>query len=278
MGVLLALLSSFTWGVSDFMGGLASRKAGPVHVLSISYPAGAVVLTVIAILLIPGQLSTEVLMWGASAGVVGAVAIGLLYAALSRGPMGIVSPVTAVMAGAVPVVVGVSRGESLSALAVGGILVAGLAVVLVSRESGEQARIRASTLGLALGSGAAIGAYLSLIGLAPVDSGVWAAVIGRWTSTVVLVVVLVFFARPFVRSGFPWLLVIVSGVIDACANGVFQLASQRGMLSIVAVVGSLYPVATVTLAWVLLKERLNAVQLVGVALALLAAATLSLTS
>ena len=278
MGVLLALLSSITWGVSDFMGGLASRKAGPVHVLSVSYPAGAVVLTAIAVLLIPGQLSTEVLMWGASAGVVGAVAIGLLYAALSRGPMGIVSPVTAVMAGAVPVFVGVSRGESLSALAVGGILVAGVAVVLVSRETGEQARIRASTLGLALGSGAAIGAYLSLIGLAPVDSGVWAAVIGRWTSTVVLIVVLIFFARPFVRSGFPWLLVLVSGVIDACANGVFQLASQRGMLSIVAVVGSLYPVATVTLAWVLLKERLNAVQLIGVALALIAAATLSLTS
>ena len=278
MGVLLALISSLTWGVADFMGGLASRKAGPVHVLSVSYPAGAVVLTAIAILVIPGQLSTEVLMWGASAGVVGAVAIGLLYAALSRGPMGIVSPVTAVMAGAVPVLVGVSRGESLSALAIGGILVAGLAVVLVSRETGEQARIRASTLGLALGSGAAIGAYLSLIGLAPVDSGVWAAVIGRWTSTVVLIVVLIFFARPFVRSGFPWLLVLVSGVIDACANGVFQLASQRGMLSIVAVVGSLYPVATVTLAWVLLKERLNAVQLIGVALALIAAATLSLTS
>ena len=278
MGVLLALISSLTWGVADFMGGLASRKAGPVHVLSVSYPAGAVVLTAIAILVIPGQLSTEVLIWGASAGVVGAVAIGLLYAALSRGPMGIVSPVTAVMAGAVPVFVGVSRGESLSALAVGGILVAGVAVVLVSRETGEQARIRASTLGLALGSGAAIGVYLTLIGLAPVDSGVWAAVIGRWTSTVLLVVVLVFFARPFVRSGFPWLLVLASGVIDACANGVFQLASQRGMLSIVAVVGSLYPVATVTLAWVLLKERLNAIQLIGVALALIAAATLSLTS
>ena len=278
MGVLLALISSLTWGVADFMGGLASRKAGPVHVLSVSYPAGAVVLTAIAILVIPGQLSTEVLIWGASAGVVGAVAIGLLDAALSRGPMGIVSPVTAVMAGAVPVFVGVSRGESLSALAVGGILVAGVAVVLVSRETGEQARIRASTLGLALGSGAAIGVYLTLIGLAPVDSGVWAAVIGRWTSTVLLVVVLIFFARPFVRSGFPWLLVLASGVIDACANGVFQLASQRGMLSIVAVVGSLYPVATVTLAWVLLKERLNAIQLIGVALALIAAATLSLTS
>ena len=78
MGVLLALISSLTWGVADFMGGLASRKAGPVHVLSVSYPAGAVVLTAIAILVIPGQLSTEVLIWGASAGVVGAVAMEAL--------------------------------------------------------------------------------------------------------------------------------------------------------------------------------------------------------
>ena len=278
MGVLLALVSSLTWGVADFMGGLASRRAGPVHVLSVSYPAGAVVLTIFAIFVIPGELSTGVLLWGTGAGVVGALAIGLLYAALSRGPMGIVSPVTAVMAGAVPVAVGLVRGESLSAMAFGGIACAAVAVVLVSRETGEQARIRPSTIGLALGSGAAIGVYLSAIGLAPVDSGVWAATIGRWTSTVLLVAVLIAFARPFVRQGFPWLLVIASGVLDACANGVFQLASQRGMLSIVAVVGSLYPVATVILAWVLLKERLNPIQLVGVALALLAAATLSLAS
>ncbi len=278
MGVLLALASSLTWGVADFMGGLASRRAGPVQVLSVSYPAGAIVITLFAILVIPGSLSSGVLIWGVGAGIVGAVAIGLLYAALSRGPMGIVSPVTAVMAGAVPVLVGVARGETLSALAIGGIACAGVAVILVSRETGEQARVRPSTIGLALASGAAIGVYLSAIGLAPADSGVWAAAIGRWTSTVLLVAVLLAFARPFVRTGFPWLLVVVSGVLDACANGVFQLASQRGMLSVVAVVGSLYPVATVILAWVLLKERLNAVQLVGVALALLAAATLSLTS
>ena len=278
MGVLLALASSLTWGIADFMGGLASRRAGPVHVLSVSYPAGALVLTLFAIFVVPGELSASVLMWGTGAGVVGAVAIGLLYAALSRGPMGIVSPVTAVMAGAVPVAVGLIRGESLSALALGGIACAAVAVVLVSRETGEQARVRPSTIGLALASGAAIGVYLSAIGLAPADSGVWAATIGRWTSTLLLVAVLVLFARPFVRQGFPWILVVGSGVLDACANGVFQLASQRGMLSIVAVVGSLYPVATVILAWVLLKERLNPVQLVGVALALLAAATLSLTS
>ena len=278
MGVLLALLSSLTWGVADFMGGLASRRAGPVHVLSVSYPAGAVVLTLLAIFVIPGDLSTEVLAYGAVAGVIGAAAIGLLYVALARGPMGIVSPITAVMSGAVPVGVGLIRGESLSGLAMLGIVLAGLAVVLVSRETGEQARVAPSTIGLAIASGLAIGLYLTAIGLAPVNSGVWAAATGRWMSTLVLLVVLVTTARPFVRRGFPWLLVIASGVVDATANGVFQLAAQRGMLSIVAVVGSLYPVATVVLAWVIIKERLNRVQLTGVVLALLAASSLALTS
>ena len=80
------------------------------------------------------------------------------------------------------------------------------------------------------------------------------------------------------RRGFPWVLVIASGILDALANGVFQLAAQRGQLSVVAVIGSLYPVATVILAWLIIKERLNKIQLAGVALALFAAATLSLSS
>ena len=167
MGALLALVSSLSWGVADFMGGLASRRAGAVHVLAVSYPSGAVVLTLIAMFVVPGHISGGALGWGVAAGLIGALAIGLLYRALSRGPMGIVSPVTAVMAGAVPVLVGVARGESLSTLALIGIACAGIAVVLVSRETGEQARVTPSTIVLALGSGVCIGLYLSAIGLAP---------------------------------------------------------------------------------------------------------------
>ena len=278
MGALLALASSLTWGVADFMGGLAARRAGPVHVLAVSYPAGALVVTCFALFLIPGEISTGVLIWGTLAGFIGALGIGLLYLALVHGPMGIVSPITAVLAGAVPVFVGLLRGESLSALAIFGILCAGVAVVLVSRETGEQARVQISTIGLAAASGVAIGLYLTAIGSAPADSGVWAAALGRWVSTLILLTVLVVFARPFVRRGFPWVLVIASGILDALANGVFLLAAQRGQLSVVAVIGSLYPVATVILAWLIIKERLNKIQLAGVALALFAAATLSLSS
>ncbi|MDA3022949.1 MAG: DMT family transporter [Actinomycetota bacterium] len=278
MGALLALASSLTWGVADFMGGLAARRVGPVHVLAVSYPAGAVVVTFFALFVIPGEISAGVLIWGTLSGIIGALGICLLYLALVHGPMGIVSPITAVLAGAVPAFVGLLRGESLSPLAIFGILCAGVAVVLVSRETGEHAKVTVSTIGLAAASGVAIGLYLTAIGLAPADSGVWAATFGRWVSTLIMLTVLVVFARPFVRQGFPWLLVIASGILDALANGVFQLAAQRGQLSVVAVIGSLYPVATVILAWIIIKERLNRIQLVGVALALFAAATLSLSS
>ena len=278
MGILLALGSSLTWGIADFMGGVSARRAGPVHVLVISYPAGAIVLTLIAKFIISGAFSLGVLLWGTLAGIIGAAAIGLLYVALARGPMGIVSPITAVTAGAVPVIVGLISGESLSTGALTGIALAGVAVILVSREKAEQSKVRISTITLALASGVAIGFYLSAIGMAPKDSGVWAAVTGRWVSTVLLIGVFLFFSAPIKVRAFPWTLVILSGVVDAIANGVFQLASQHGQLSIVAVVGSLYPVATVVLAWVILKERLSKVQLTGVALALFAAGTLSLSS
>ncbi|MGA0210224.1 MAG: EamA family transporter [Candidatus Nanopelagicales bacterium] len=282
MAALLALLSSLSWGTSDFMGGLAARRVGAVRVLAVSYPAGAVLITLLALVVIPGELSWNAIAIGLVAGSVGALAIGLLYAALARGQMGIVSPVTAVLSGAVPVVVGIALGESLSGLALGGVLVAGVAVVLVSRESGPHRRTPAHAVLLAMASGLAIGVYLSVIGTAPLDSGIWVATIGRWFSTVLMVtIVLILIGRARSASDrtsvrFPWGLALAAGALDALANAIFQLAAQRGLLAIVAVIGSLYPAATVILARILLKETLSRVQLVGVVLALLAAATLAL--
>ena len=282
MAALLALLSSLSWGTSDFMGGLAARRVGSVRVLAVSYPSGAVLITFLALVIIPGQWSWSTVTIGLVAGVVGALAIGLLYAALSRGQMGIVSPITAVLSGAVPVVVGVVLGESLSALALAGVAVAGVAVVLVSRESGPHRRTPVRAVLLAVASGLAIGIYLSVIGTAPVDSGIWVATMGRWFSTALvlfILVILVWRSRGTLsgdRPAFPWNLALAAGALDALANAVFQLAAQRGLLAIVAVIGSLYPAATVILARVLLKETMSRVQLVGVVLALLAASVLTL--
>lgn len=282
MAALLALLSSLSWGTSDFMGGLAARRVGAVRVLAVSYPAGAVLITFLSLVVIPGEWSSGTVSIGLVAGIVGALAIGLLYAALSRGQMGIVSPITAVLSGAVPVVVGVVSGESLSTLALGGVVVAGVAVVLVSRESGPHRRTPVRAVVLAVGSGLAIGVYLSVIGTAPVNSGIWVATMGRWFSTIfVLAILWILILRSrntddLRRPSYPWNLALAAGGLDALANAIFQLAAQRGLLAIVAVIGSLYPAATVILARVLLKETLSRVQLTGVILALLAAATLAL--
>ncbi len=281
MAALLALLSSLSWGTADFLGGLASRRVGSLRVLSVSYPAGGVLITVLAVLFIPGVLSSDAVLVGVASGAVGAVGMGLLYAALSRGQMGIVSPITAVLSGAVPVVVGLVLGEALSTPVLAGIVTAGLAVILVSRESSSNKRTPTHAIALAIASGLAIGGYLSILGTAPDDSGIWVATIGRWFSSALVIVILVATFRrardtTSVAAQFPWHLAIAAGALDALANAVFQLAAQRGLLAIVAVIGSLYPAATVLLARFLLNERMSRIQLVGVVLALVAAATLAI--
>ena len=281
MAALLALISSFSWGTADFLGGLASRRVGSLRVLSVSYPAGGVLITILALLFIPGVLSGDAFVVGIASGAVGAVGMGLLYAALSRGQMGIVSPITAVLSGAVPVVVGLLLGESLSPVVVAGIVTAGLAVILVSRESGPHKKTPTHAIVLAIASGLAIGGYLSILGSAPENSGIWVATIGRWFSSALVIVALLMTLHrgrgaSSKSAAFPWNLALAAGALDALANAVFQLAAQRGLLAIVAVIGSLYPAATVLLARFLLHERMSRVQLTGVVLALFAAATLAL--
>jgi drug/metabolite transporter (DMT)-like permease len=280
MAVLLALFSSLSWGTADFLGGLASRRVGSLRVLSVSYPAGGVLITLLALLFVPGVLSGDAVVVGIASGVVGAIGMGLLYAALSRGQMGIVSPITAVLSGAIPVVVGVLLGETLSTLAFAGIVTAGLAVILVSRESGPHKKTPTHAIVLAVASGMAIGGYLSILGTAPEDSGIWVATVGRWFSSVLVIgalVATVLRTRGSSSAAFPWGLALAAGALDALANAVFQLAAQRGLLAIVAVIGSLYPAATVVLARYLLHERLSRIQVVGVLLALSAAGVLALS-
>ena len=281
MAALLALLSSLSWGTADFLGGLASRRVGSIRVLAVSYPAGAVLITFVALVLIPGELSVQSLGVGIAAGATGAIGMGLLYAALTRGQMGIVSPITAVLSGAVPVAVGLVLGEALSVIAVVGIAVAAVAVVMVSRESGPHRQTPTAAIVIAVASGLAIGLYLSVLGTAPDDSGIWVATIGRWVSSFLVIAALLVALqrRRSATSGpsvaYPWGLALAAGGLDALANAVFQLAAQRGSLAIVAVIGSLYPAATVVLARYFLHERLARTQVLGVLLALAAAGMLA---
>jgi drug/metabolite transporter (DMT)-like permease len=191
--------------------------------------------------------------------------------------MGIVSPITAVMSAAIPVFFGLLNGERLNLLAVIGMISAAIAVILVSQEVNAHQKIAFSTIAISLTSGSLIGTYLTLIGTSSDDSGIWTATIARWFSSILVLGAVLATVRKFERSSYPWLLVIISGVLDAAANGIFQIATQNGMLAIVAVLGSLYPATTALLARFILHERLHKIQITGVVLALAAAVALTLS-
>ena len=285
MPALLALVSGVVWGVADFVGGVASRRSTPLQTLLLTTPAG--LLAVIpAALLVGGQVSGS-LVPGVVSGLFGSIGILLLYAALSIGPMGVVSPVSAVLGAAIPVLVGLARGERPGALAYVGMGLAVVAIVTVGLEpmaptdDARHQRVSTRALLLAIGGGVGIGAFFAIIALAPSDAGLWPVVWARTTSTVVISTLAVV---AFARGSRPVVpedrgvrgLAVGAGVLDVSANVFYLLATQTGLLSVVAVLGSLYPAATVVLARVVLAERLRPMQKVGMVTALLAAALLAL--
>lgn len=278
MGALLALISSVAWGSADVAGGLGARRVGSVRVIAVNYPAGAIILTLFALFVVPGTIDRDVILLSMVTAIVGTLGMVLLYAALAVGPMGIVSPLTAIGGAAIPVIVGVIRGEPLTLLFILGAILALVAVILVSRESGPHARITPRALLLSAGAGIAIGFFLTALGIAPEGSGVWAATLSRWWSTVGMIfvtIVLLWRGGTGKWRPYPWLFAIGAGALDAVANGLFQLAAQDGELAVVAVIGSLYPATTLLIAHFLLKERMSRVQWAGVGLALAAVVALT---
>jgi drug/metabolite transporter (DMT)-like permease len=286
--VALALAAAACYGAADFCGGLASRQRSALAVVVWSQAIGLVVLLA-ALFAIPGVPFAGDLGWGVACGVSGAFAIMLLYRGLALGVMGVVSPITAVLAAAIPVVVAVALGERPAPLALVGITCALVAVVLVSavapaaapEDEAPLARpVRRGRLppGLAeaLGSGTAFGFFFIALARTHAGAGLWPLLATRVVSLAVLAGLALSLrrslrlARPGLRT------VAAAGVLDMGANILYVLASHAGPLSIAAVVTSLYPTGTVALAAAVLRERLVAVQWAGVAVALAGVACIAL--
>jgi drug/metabolite transporter (DMT)-like permease len=277
VAVLLALASALVYGAADFCGGLATRRATTVAVVVLSQAAGLV--AVLALLpVLGGTLRGADLAWGAAGGLAGSGGLLLFYRALASGVMSMVAPVTAVSAAAVPVLVGLVRGESVTVPALVGIAVALVAVALISAEDGVPSlrAMHEANLAPAVVSGAAFGVFFVLLHQTSSGSGLWPLVGARGTS-VVLVAGGALAARRSLALPRPtaWL-VVVAGVADMSANALFLAATQRGLLAITGVLASLYPVSTVLLAQVLLRERLAGTQLVGLGAAVGAVALIAL--
>jgi len=268
LAVALALAASACWGVADFTAGVKTRRLPVPVVVLVVQGVGAI--WVVGAVVATGEPFPDGAAVRASvlAGLAGAAALGALYQALAIGTMGVVAPISATGV-ALPVVVGVATGDQLSAVVSLGLALAVAGVLLASRERHEDAgRASAGRLSIALALAAALGfgAYFVLADVAADASVLWLLLLARLAVVPLLAALVV--KGPAVRPvrGDAALLALAA-TLDVSATGLFALATTEGALSVVAVVGALYPVATVLLARVLLHERLQPVQLAGVAAA-----------
>ena len=267
------MVSAFGYGVSDFVGGMASRRVAALRVVLVSYPVAMTLLTVMSVF-IGGHVSAPAVLWGSLCGIGQAFGVWWFYAALGSGPISVVSPLTALLVSGVPVVAGVALGERPGGIAVAGIVLAFVAVVLVSRqvrdEDSKTHRFTAKIAWLTLGAGLAFGMNFVLIAQAPHDARLWPLVFARATASALMVIIALCTRNLAAPTGTPLRLALLAGVLDTIANVAMLLAVQSSLLSLAAVLMSLYPAATVALAMVVLKERVTRWQAVGMVLALLA--------
>ena len=309
LAVLVGIVGALVYGSADFIGGLAAKRISALRVTALGGFSGLVLLLIL-LPFIGGTWSWSAVLLGGLSGISGALAVSLLYACLAIGPMSVLSPITALVSAVVPVLAGVIRGERLSSLGYIAILVALVAVVLVGFVP-EKGSIRPSpqALAMAFGAGTLIGVFLILIDLTPSDSRLVPLILNRTVNTIVMFSAIAVLwlvsrrsttrrnargvdvagapnsgaqpTRTSVAAGGTWrpglVLALVGGVTDALANAVLLLGLRIGELTIQSVLTALYPAGTIILAAFVLKERIAKVQIVGMVLALVAAAMLAAT-
>jgi drug/metabolite transporter (DMT)-like permease len=288
MIVLLGLASAIVYGVSDFFGGLGSRRISPLLVSLVSF---AVAIVPIAALtpLVGSVWSADAVWLGVIAGLAGAVAIWAFYAALAIGPMSVISPTTAAVAALIPAVVGIASGERFSPLgylALGVLVVAAVLLGVTREQQGGRVGVRAVVLAAA--SGVGFGGYNVVMEATPPESQ-FAPLLVDLLAGAALFAVAVLLLR-LVRGDSWWGgatapaaadrrpgigFAVGAGLLMAVANALLVWGLHQGELAVMGVLASLYPLGTVLLALTVLRERLTPVLVVGVVLALAASAALA---
>jgi drug/metabolite transporter (DMT)-like permease len=275
MGILLGLAAALLYGGSDFGGGLASRRFGSLRVTIVG-SAAATVLAWATLLAAGGPgPSVRAVAWGLASGLAGGAGTLVLYRGLARGQMSVVGPLSAVGAAVVPVAAGVALGERPSLLAIGGVLVALPAIVLVAASGSVRGKL-GSGLFDGLAAGLAFGVLFIGLAQAGHNAGLW-PVASEQTGTLLITLAVAVKSRqplriPVRALGLP-LLVGASGMAATLA---YFYATHFSMLAIAAVLVSLYPGVTVLLARTLLHERFTPVQRAGLGLCVLAVAAIAL--
>ncbi|MEV4288721.1 DMT family transporter [Nonomuraea bangladeshensis] len=273
--VILATACAVVYGTADFFGGLATRRTQVLAVVVLSQLAGlALILVLLPVL--PGTPGGPALLWGLAAGLSGAAGLALFYRALATGVMSVVAPTTAVTSAALPVLFGLATGERPEFWALVGVALALGSVLLVSQDrSAGGEKSPSGGLATALLAGAGFGGFFILLAMAPSDAGLWPLVGARLSSVTAVTLVALATGRALRPQAGALRVIVAAGVLDMVANVLYLLAQRQGLLSLVAVLVSLYPASTLLLARRVLGERLNGIQVTGVACALGAVALIA---
>ena len=266
--VMFGLAASLCWGSGDFSGGLASRRARATSVIIGAYTIGLLLLAALALIWREPFPRPIDLLWGGLAGVAGVLGLLAFYSALATGKMGLAAPVSAILTATLPVLFSIFTTGLPHPLQLGGFALALLAIGLISRPERSEGSLKG--IGLALLAGCGFGCFFILVSRVSPGAVFWPLAMARLVSVILLLAVLLPRRQSVLPGKNVTLLVVATGILDAVGNAFFVLAAHSGRLDIAAILSSLYPAATVLLAALVLRERVQRIQATGVILALLA--------
>lgn len=269
--IILGLASALSWGTGDFAGGLASRKVGPYRAVMFAEAIGLGGILIALPFFSEALPDLRSVLWSILAGVIGSAGLIAFFEAMRRGRLSVVAPLSALLGAVVPVVIG-SIVDGLPERSVfGGVGLALFAIVLISREKvPEDEEKKESYLHIPLLSGIAFGLYFVLMHEASRHFFWGPLIIARSSGMLSIAAYLLIIRGDFRVPSGSWHLLAVNGIFDVGGNAFYILAGQAGRMDVSAVLSSLYPGMTVFLAWLILKEKLQITQWIGILLALIA--------
>jgi len=266
--VVFGLASAACWGAGDFCGGLATRRTRVYGVVIASQIVGVTMLVALALAFGEAVPPIPHLLWGSLGGAAGMVGLIAFYRALAVGRMGVAAPVGGVIGAAVPAILGAVMDGWPGTVKAAGFALALAAVWLIARS--EDTNARADGLGLAIIAGLCFGIFFAAIHRASVVAVFWPLVAARLTSLSLLFVYTGLTRQPRLPERAHLALIVLVGVLEVGGNAFYALAAHAGRLDVAAVISSLYPAGTVWLAWLILKEHITRLQIVGIVVALAA--------
>jgi len=266
--VFYGLACAVTWGAGDFSGGMAVKRTNPYGAVIAAHAVSLVMLLTLGFITRESLPPTQDLLWGCVAGVGGGIGLALLYSALASGQMSIASPVSALVAAGLPVLVGAFSDGLPRIVTLSGFALALAAVWLIS--GGVSVKLQIEKISLPLLSGVCFAAFFIFLDKGSGQSILWPLAATRVASITSLLSFSIITRQPWIPTRESWIPIIASSLLDSAGNALYAMSARMGRMDVAAVLGSLYPGSTVLLAWFILKERVSPLQMLGILVALAA--------